>query len=192
MECRLVVAGIGGQGVIYAAKILSQAALARGERVIVSENHGMSQRGGSVLAHVKIGGSELPLIRRATADALIAFDRTEAVRNLTFARSGGSVFVNGQQPFEAMVLNRLNELNIGVHLIDASGFAARELGTAAVTNLIMLGFAVAQADWPLTLDDLENAVRALGPARAVDVNLRALAIGHAARNASGATVYETV
>src|SRR5512136_2748137 len=102
MECRLVVAGVGGQGVIYAAKILSQAALARGERVIVSENHGMSQRGGSVLAHVKIGGSELPLIRRATADALIAFDRTEAVRNLTFARSGGSVFVNGQQPFEAV------------------------------------------------------------------------------------------
>lgn len=192
MECRLVVAGVGGQGVIYAAKILSQAALARGEHVIVSENHGMSQRGGSVLAHVKIGGSELPLIRRATADALIAFDRTEAVRNLTFARSGGSVFVNGQQPFEAVVLNRLNELNIGVHLIDAHGFAARELGTAAVTNLIMLGFAVAQADWPLTLDDLENAVRALGPARAVDVNLRALAIGHAARSASGAIVHETV
>ena len=191
MELKLVLAGIGGQGVIYATKVLSQAALARGERVMVSENHGMSQRGGSVLAHVKIGGSESPLIRRATADALIAFDRTEALRTVTFARSGGSVFVNGQQPFEAVVLDCLNELNIGVHLIDADA-RAKELGTAAVTNLIVLGFAVAHAAWPLTLDDLENSVRTLGPARAVDINLRALAIGHAARRASGVIVHETV
>ncbi len=191
MDFKLVIAGIGGQGVIYAAKVLSQAALARGERVIASENHGMSQRGGSVLAHVKIGGSELPLIRHATADMLIAFDRIEALRNLTFARSGGSVFINGHQSLETMVLKRLNELNIDVYMLDAD-VCARELSTAAVTNLIMLGFAAVHADWPFTLNDLENAVRAIGPVRAVDLNLRALARGYASPNLLNVIRHETV
>ncbi len=191
MDFKLVVAGIGGQGVIYAAKVLSQAALARGERVIASENHGMSQRGGSVLAHVKIGGSELPLIRHATADMLIAFDRIEALRNLTFARPGGSVFINGHQPLETMVLKRLNELNINVYMLDAD-VCARELSTAAVTNLIMLGFAAAHTHWPFTLNDLENAVRAIGPVRAVDLNLRALARGYASPNLLNVIRHETV
>ena len=97
MERKLIIAGIGGQGVIYATKVLSQAALMRGERVMASENHGMSQRGGSVMSYVKMGGSDAPLIRRGTADALIAFDRVEAIRNLPFLRAGGSVFVNGDR-----------------------------------------------------------------------------------------------
>ncbi len=191
MDFKLVVAGIGGQGVIYAAKVLSQAALARSEHVIVSENHGMSQRGGSVLAHVKIGGSESPLIRHATADVLIAFDRVEALRNLTFARSGGSVFINGHQSLETTVLKRLKELNIDVYMLDANA-CARELGTAAVTNLIMLGFAAARAAWPFTLVDLEDAVRAIGPVRAVDLNLRALGRGYASPNLLNDIPHETV
>src|SRR5512135_947997 len=109
MERKFVIAGIGGQGVIYAAKVLSHSALARGERVIVSENHGMSQRGGSVQAHVKIGGSDSPLIRRATADALISFDRVEALRNLAFARPGGQVIVNSGQPLDSAVMDCLSE-----------------------------------------------------------------------------------
>ena len=176
MALKIVIAGIGGQGVIYATKILAQAALARGERVIVSENHGMSQRGGSVLAHVKIGGSESPLIRRGTADALIAFDRTEALRNLPFARPGSHVIVNSAQPYEPVLLERLQELNIDIRMIDAEA-CVRELGTAAVTNLVVLGFSAAQTDWPLTLDDLENAVRAIGPTRSIEMNLKALGTG---------------
>ena len=191
MELKIVIAGIGGQGVIYATKILAQAALARGERVMVSENHGMSQRGGSVLAHVKIGGSESPLIRRGTADALIAFDRTEALRNLTFARPGGYVFVNSAQPYEPALQERLQELNIALRMVDVEA-CVRELGTAAVTNLVVLGFAVAQADWSLTLDDLTAAVRVLGPSRAVELNERALLRGHVAPNLLNAIPHETV
>ncbi len=176
MERKFVIAGIGGQGVIYAAKVLSHAALARGERVIVSENHGMSQRGGSVQAHVKIGGSDSPLIRRATADALISFDRVEALRNLAFARPGGQVIVNSSQPLDAAVMDCLSELNITVHLIDADA-CARELNAPATANLIVLGFAAAQPDSGLIVNDLQSAVKSLGPARAVDVNLSALALG---------------
>jgi indolepyruvate ferredoxin oxidoreductase beta subunit len=76
MQIRLVIAGIGGQGVVYATKVLSQVGLKRGDPVLASENHGMSQRGGSVMSHLKIGGSDAPLIRRGAADALVGLDRS--------------------------------------------------------------------------------------------------------------------
>ena len=176
MERKLILAGIGGQGVIYATKVLSHAALARGERVMASENHGMSQRGGSVLAHVKIGGSDAPLIRRGTADALVAFDRVEALRNLPFVRAGGSVCVNSTNGLDPAVMARLTDLNVGVFALDADA-CAKELGAPAVTNLVVLGLAAVRECLGLSVDDLKDAVRALGPARAVELNLKALEMG---------------
>jgi indolepyruvate ferredoxin oxidoreductase beta subunit len=179
MELKLIIAGIGGQGVIYATKLLAQAALARGERVMASENHGMSQRGGSVLTHFKIGGSEAPLIRRGTADALIAFDRVEALRSLPYLRPGGGVYANSADGLDAAVADRLSELGVAVFTIDASA-RVKELGTPAVMNLVVLGFAAALGGLGLSVDDLKAAARQLGPAQAVDLNLTALDIGAAA------------
>jgi indolepyruvate ferredoxin oxidoreductase beta subunit len=173
---KLVIAGIGGQGVVYATKVLSQAGLLRGEKVMASENHGMSQRGGSVMSHLKIGGSESPLIRRGTADSLVGFDRNETMRNITFVRASGSVFVNSTNGLDSSLSERLKELNIAVHAINAEA-CAKELGSPAATNLIVLGFAAAHESFGLTLDDLKNSVRALGPAKAVELNLRALDVG---------------
>ncbi|MEK6574051.1 MAG: 2-oxoacid:acceptor oxidoreductase family protein [Chloroflexota bacterium] len=176
MERKLIIAGIGGQGVVYATKVLSQAGLLRGERVMASESHGMSQRGGSVMSHVKIGGSDAPLIRRGTADALVAFDRNEATRNLTFVRSGGSVCVNSLDGLDPAVMARLAETSISVHSIDADALA-RELGAPSAANLIVLGFAAAHGALGLTVTDLKESVRALGPAKAVENNLKALEAG---------------
>jgi indolepyruvate ferredoxin oxidoreductase beta subunit len=178
MERKFILAGIGGQGVVFATKVLSHTALARGERVIASENHGMSQRGGSVQSHVKIGGSESPLVRRATADALIAFDRTEAMRNLTFVRSGGSVYVNSADGLDQKLAARLSELNIHVRTFDASAVAHSEKLTGA-TNLIMLGFAAAHKDFGLSLTELKDTIRKLGPTTSVENNLKALDTGAA-------------
>jgi len=138
MALKLIIAGIGGQGVVYATKVLSHAALARGERVMASENHGMSQRGGSVMAHLKIGGDEAPLIRRGTADALIGFDRVETMRNLTFIRPGGSVFVNTVNALEAAATERLVDALLpgDVVLVKASrGVALDALVDALVVAL---------------------------------------------------------
>ena len=77
---------------IYATRILARAGLRRGADVLVSETHGMSQRGGSVQAHVRFNAGQAPLIRRGTADVLLALDATEALRALTFVRAGGLVF----------------------------------------------------------------------------------------------------
>ncbi len=176
MERKFVIAGIGGQGVVYATKVLSQAALLRGETVMASENHGMSQRGGSVMSHVKVGGSNAPLIRRGTADAVIGFDRTEVTRNLGYVRAGGGVFVNSPNGLDPAVMKRLNELGVRVGALNAEAIA-KDLGAAAAINLIVLGFAAAHPDFGLSPDDLQNAVRALGPAKAVETNLKALEAG---------------
>jgi indolepyruvate ferredoxin oxidoreductase, beta subunit len=179
MERKLVVAGIGGQGVIFVTKVLSQAGLLRSEQVLASENHGMSQRGGSVMSYVKIGGSEAPLIRRGTADALIAFDATEAIRNLTFVRRHGHVCINSANGLEATLSRRLGELGIQVLTVDADGLA-RQMGAAAAANLVVLGFAAAGGAVGFTVEELKAAVRILGPAKAVETNLRALELGAAA------------
>lgn len=179
MERKLIIAGIGGQGVIFVTKVLSQAAMTRGERVMASENHGMSQRGGSVMSHVKIGGSDAPLIRRGTADALIALDRVEAIRNLPFVRAGGSVCLNSSNGLEPAVMPRLAEMGISVHAFNADA-RARELGAPAAANLILLGFAAAHSALGLSVEELKEAVRALGPARAVEMNLKALDAGASA------------
>ena len=184
MELKIIIAGIGGQGVVYATKVLSQAALLRGEKVMASENHGMSQRGGSVMSHVKIGGGDAPLIRRGTADFVIGFDATEAVLNLPYVRGGGHVFVtgwgdtSGRPLLDPAVAARLAELGIGVHTIHADA-CAHELKAPAVTNLAVLGFVAAHPYFGVTVDDLKNAVRALGPAKAVELNLKALDLGAA-------------
>jgi indolepyruvate ferredoxin oxidoreductase beta subunit len=181
MELRLVIAGIGGQGVVFATKVLTHAALTRGERVMASENHGMSQRGGSVMAHIKLGGDEAPLIRRGTADALIGFDRTETLRNLAFVRPGGRVFVNSANGLGAPAADRLKELDIAVFCVDASA-CAKELGSPAVANLVVLSFAAAQPEFGMSVDELKATVRALGPAQAVELNLRALDMGASIRH----------
>jgi len=173
---KIILAGIGGQGVVFATKIISHAAMARGESVLASENHGMSQRGGSVQAHIKLGGSVSPLIRRGTADALIAFDHTEAIRNLPFIRAGGGVYVNSLNGLDPAVMGRLQELGVSVFTLNADA-CAKELGSPAVTNLVVLGFAASHGGLGLSVDELKESARALGPAKAVELNWKALEIG---------------
>lgn len=176
MKLQIILAGIGGQGVVYATKTVTQAALLSGERVMACENHGMSQRGGSVMSHVKIGGSAAPLIRRGAADVVLGFDRAEVMRQLTFIRPGGAIYVNSANGLDLALTARLAELGVGVYAVNADG-CARELGAPTAINLVVLGFAAAHPAFGLSLEALSAAVRALGPARAVELNLKALAGG---------------
>jgi indolepyruvate ferredoxin oxidoreductase beta subunit len=94
MDLKLILSGIGGQGVLFATSVFSETALSLGYDVLGSETHGMSQRGGSVISHLKIGAYESPLVRQGTADVLLAFDEDEAYRTLGFLTRGGLCFVN--------------------------------------------------------------------------------------------------
>jgi indolepyruvate ferredoxin oxidoreductase beta subunit len=193
VKLRLIIAGLGGQGVVFLTRLLSQTAVSLDYPVMVSETHGMSQRGGSVISHLKVGGNKAALIGRGTADALLALETDEAVRNLSYLRKGpfrgkgGVVFVNseGQNSSHGLrmeVTEHLERLNIEVLSIPASHLA-QELGTPAVTNVILAGFAAAHPTLPLPFDALGDTVKRIAP-RALELNVQALEIGFRAGQAA--------
>jgi indolepyruvate ferredoxin oxidoreductase beta subunit len=182
MELKIILSGLGGQGVVFLTRLLSKTAVSLGHSVMVSETHGMSQRGGSVISHLKIGGSEAPLIRRGTADILVALEVNEAIRNLTFLRRGGAAFVNtepglsGGNGLPAEITPHLERLDIQLFCLPASQMAV-DLGSAAVANTIMAGFAR-----PLPIEALRQTLPEIAP-RGRELNLRALEAGFQARQA---------
>jgi len=178
MELELILAGLGGQGVIFTTRLLAQTAAVLRQPVMASEVHGMSQRGGSVVSHLKIGGSEAPLIRRGTADLLLALEEDEAVRNLAFLRQGGAAFVNTENSLQPDVMEHLYRLSIQVLPLPASRMAM-ELGSAAVSNVVMVGFVAAYASPPLSINALREAMATITPQR-YELNLQALEAGYLA------------
>ncbi len=175
MELKLILVGLGGQGVVFFTRLLSHTAMALGYPVMVSETHGMSQRGGSVISHLKINGSEAPLIRRGTADVLLAMEPDEAVRSLPYLHPGGTLFVNTTNGLRDGVSEHLERLDINVLSLPASQMAV-ELGSAAVANVILAGFAVAHPTLPLSIETLQKTVEMIAP-RGRELNLRALQLG---------------
>jgi indolepyruvate ferredoxin oxidoreductase beta subunit len=179
-QFNVIIAGLGGQGVVFLTRLLAKTAVAGGYAVMVSETHGMSQRGGAVISHLKLGGSQAPLIRRGTADLLLALDADEATRNLPFLRPGGTVFASSADGLRAEVTAPLERLRIEARCLPASRMAA-ELGSAGVANVIMAGFAVAHPALPLPFETLRQTLVEM-TARGRDLNrlhlnLRALEAG---------------
>ena len=114
MKVQIVLAGIGGQGILFSSKIFSELGLKLGLDIMGSETHGMSQRGGSVTAHLKLGKFQSPVIRTGTADVLYSFEENETYRTLKFLRRGGVCFVNLEDPgrFDQKVLDYLKEKDL--------------------------------------------------------------------------------
>ena len=203
MSTNIILAGVGGQGAVLASKLLARAAMERGLPVKTAETIGMAQRGGSVFSHVRMGeGAHSPLIGRGRADAIVAFEPAEAVRQLPFLRPGGMVATSdapvvpvssatGGPAYDLPAImsylrDRVGEKNLFV--VDAA-VAEAELGTAKAINVVLLGAAArVGALGPVTVDDLASAVRALVKPALVDLDLHALSI---ARFNWGQTPFES-
>ena len=96
MRYQIILTGVGGQGLISMGRILGEVLLERGFKVRVAEVHGLAQRGGSVIVHVKYGDEDLsPTIPRGNADLIISLELLEAARNISYLRRGGTLIVNG-------------------------------------------------------------------------------------------------
>ena len=112
MAKNILICGVGGQGTVLAAKVISQAAVSTGQKVVSAETIGMAQRGGSVTSHVRIGDEVFsPLIPNGQADLIIAFEASEAVRNIDFLKKNGTVVVNAKivQPTTASLTGKIFE-----------------------------------------------------------------------------------
>ncbi|MFQ5592940.1 MAG: indolepyruvate oxidoreductase subunit beta, partial [Anaerolineae bacterium] len=180
MQLKLVIVGIGGQGVLFATRTLSETALALGHEIIGAETHGMSQRGGSVISHLKIGIQGGPLVRRGTADIFLALDPDEGYKALSFLRDGGAGFVNtDRQSYPRLeVAAHLGERDIELHILDTDAIAM-ELGSPALANVALIGFALAHPVLPFPYADVQETLTRVSKERFRASNLKALARGYA-------------
>lgn len=145
----ILLAGVGGQGTITAAKLLTTGLMAAGYDVKMSEIHGMSQRGGSVSSQVRYGNKvQSPVIEKGTADIIVAFEKMEAMRYIDYLKKDGKVIVNdteiwpmpvviGQAKYHSDIIGELKKI-ADTHVIPASKIAA-DMGNEKVTNVILLG-----------------------------------------------------
>jgi indolepyruvate ferredoxin oxidoreductase beta subunit len=154
-------------------------ALAEGYPLIGSETHGMSQRGGSVITHLKIGDFDSPLVKKGDADVLLALDKNEAYKTLAFlkqgveARMGGLCFVNGtdSDSLNRQIKTYLKEKRIEIHLFGADD-VARQAGSIRSANIALIGFASAHPRLPFSHQKIRSAVERVAAPAFRDLSLR--------------------
>jgi len=168
-----VLTGLGGQGILFMTKVLATTALNKGYNILGAETHGMAQRGGSVVSHLRIGEARSSLIRAGAADFLLSMDESEAYRYLPYLKKGGKLFANA--PSDKFPDERvdawLQENNIESRVMEASK-KAMELGSPRSTNLALIAFYAAFDCGPLNADELRATVDNMSPGPFNETNLK--------------------
>ncbi len=183
----VLLAGVGGQGTILAAKILTFGLMEEGYDVKMSEIHGMSQRGGDVVSQVRYSRGKVasPVIEKGTCDIIVAFEEMEALRNLDYISPSGTVVVNtvripsmtvqtGEEKYPKGVVEEIKKVASKVITLDAS-VLAEELGNVKAANVILLGTLIKVMG--LTDINWEEIIKKNVKAGFVDLNLKALQKG---------------
>jgi len=137
---QIVISGVGGQGVLFVTRLLAEAAIARHLAVITSETHGMAQRGGTVLSHLKVGGFSSPLIRPGQADGLLVLNAENLELHGAYLRPGGWAVCNTGRDGKTGVTDNTAFLDADCTALD--------LGNPRAANLVLLGFALGRAAQP--------------------------------------------
>ena len=183
----VMIVGVGGQGTLLASRVLGSAMLSQGVDVKVSEVHGMSQRGGSVVTYVRYGDKVYsPIIAQGEADVLLAFEALEAARYLPWLKPEGTVVVNTQQmdpmpvvtgvaEYPKDILGKVREQGVKVVALDALGMA-EEAGSSKAVNVVLIGAMAKKLDLPkeVWIDTIKETV----PSKFIDMNLKAFELGY--------------
>ena len=174
----IVLGGLGGQGILFMTKVLAQAALTKGLRIMGAETHGMAQRGGSVVSHLRLGDVKSSLVRTGSAHFLLALEENEAYRNIPFLAKGGSLYANAKTDRfpRAEVKSYLEKTGIIYRSVPA-GEIAMELEAPMSSNLALLGFFSAFHEGPITYDDLRETIDHISPDRFKEINLKVFDTG---------------
>ena len=168
-----VLSGLGGQGILFMTKILATSAMKNGYNILGAETHGMAQRGGSVVSHLRIGDGRSSLIRAGGADFMISMDESEAYRYLPYLKKGGKLFTNtaGKGFPDERVGAFLDDNRIKAYAMEA-GKIALDMGSPKSTNLAMVAFYSAFGEGPLSADDLRGTVDAMSKGPFKETNLK--------------------
>lgn len=182
--------GVGGQGVIRAAQILSYAALLDNYKIRTAETHGMAQRGGSVASYLRFGTEvEGPLIPRGNADTILAFEASEAVRIFNYAGPQTVFLINKNiiippmihqmgmdYPDIKQISEFLKNVSQNIYFINADEMAMN-LGNPRTMNVVMLGVLLGSEAIPLKRESLVQAILSYLPTKVHDVNKKAFEMG---------------
>lgn len=188
MTKNIMIVGVGGQGSLLASKLLGHLLLTQGYDVKVSEVHGMSQRGGSVVTYVRFGEKVYsPIIDKGEADFIVSFEKLEAARWVEYLKKDGRIVVNTQQidPMPVIIgkaeypenlVEKMEALGIKVDAMDCLSLA-EQAGSSKAVNIVLMGrlsryFDIPEETW-------KEAIKACVPAKFVDLNLKAFELGRA-------------
>jgi indolepyruvate ferredoxin oxidoreductase beta subunit len=181
-----IIAGVGGQGIVLASKLIAAAAMNRGLPVRTTETIGMAQRGGSVVSHVRMGGSiHSPLVPRRAADLILAFEPSEAVRMTPYLSDGGSVVVCDSAVLPASgapaggypdMIGWLKTYVPKLSVVSGERLIARCGGTKTL-NVALLGAAMPSGIFPFDAVDMILAIKGVLPERFWEINIAAFETG---------------
>jgi len=182
--------GVGGQGTIKASTIIGEAAMKKGLNVVMSELHGMAQRGGTVITEFKIGNADSPLIEEGAADLMIAFEPLEALRAINKVNKNSFVIVNSspivpftvslgisEYPELSSVFKELKTKIKHLFIIDAQKIA-KEAGNIISENMVLLGAAIATPGFPVSKELIIQSMKENLPPKSLEINLGAFEKGY--------------
>ena len=191
METRsIMIVGVGGQGSLLASRLLGNVLLAKGFDVKVSEVHGMSQRGGSVVTYVRYGDEVCsPIIEKGEADVIISFELLESARWLPYLKKGGKLITSTQQldpmpvitgaaQYPEDIAAKIKAMGIQVTAVDALGLA-EQAGNAKASNVVLMGVVSAQTEFEEQL--WQNAIEQCVPPKFLELNKKAFNLGRNAK-----------
>jgi len=182
----IMIVGVGGQGSLLASRIIGNVLLSQGYDVKVSEVHGMSQRGGSVVTYVKYGDKVYsPVVEKGEADIIVSFELLEAARWLSYLKKGGHLITSDQQldpmpvitgaaVYPENIVDKLKELGADVISADAVSLA-KQAGNAKASNVVLMGLIASKMDFA---DEVWiNAIKQCVPEKFLELNLKAFELG---------------
>lgn len=182
----IMIVGVGGQGSLLASRLIGNVLLQQGYDVKVSEVHGMSQRGGSVVTYVKYGDKVYsPVVTKGEADIIISFEQLEAARWLPYLKKGGHLVTSTQQidPMPVItgaavypdnIIEKIKSQGIDVIAVDALTLA-EQAGNSKASNVVLMG--VVSTKMPFDVSAWEKAVEECVPAKFLELNKKAFALG---------------
>ena len=174
----IILCGLGGQGILFMTRVLAQTALDKGFNVLGAETHGMAQRGGSVVSHLRIGDVQSSLIKTGSAHFLLALEENEGYRNLPFLSRGAHMYVNADpQRFPRQEVKAFLERKEITYHSAPAGTIALDLGAPLCTNLALLGYFTAFNVGPTTPEEIRKTIESISPDRFREINLKVFEAG---------------
>ena len=196
MTYNILLAGVGGQGLMLLTAVLGEACVASDVPVVTQEQHGLAQRSGSISAHVRIGEAFSPMIPVGLADMIIAMEGMEALRYIEYLKNDGVIIMNSRLMHPVIetstvvqkrrknllyvtadeIEKHLGKVTGNIKVFDANQLAS-EAGNPRTENIVLLGAASKADGFPLNRDQLIGAIKKIVPVRTIEANIRAFELG---------------